>query len=356
MGILLDFQGQPLWLNASVFAVAAVIVWIAGTRVAHYADALATATGVGHAAVGLVLLAGITSLPEVAVSLSSAVTDSPSLAVNNLLGSIALQIALLAVADAVFGKDALTVVAGSSVVLLQVVMNILLLTLLAVALMVGDVAFLGAGAWSWSLLGLYVFAIWKISHSQDRHAWVANMSEGQRRRREERRKWRDQQASASAEESVKSLTWKLALGGLAILVAGYVLSRTGDALARQTGLGQSFVGAVLVAISTSLPELSSVLAAVKLRRLEMAISDIFGTNLFNVGLVFVVDIAWRGGPVINELGRFSQFASLLGALLAAIYMGGLIERQDRTVLRMGTDSAAVLVAYVAGLYFLYQLR
>ncbi|TFY96420.1 sodium:calcium antiporter [Ramlibacter rhizophilus] len=351
-----DFQDQSIGINAAIFAIAAVVVWIAGTRVARDADELATATGISHAAVGLVLLAGITSLPEVAVSLSSAVTDSPSLAVNNLLGSIAMQIALLAVADAVFGKAALTVVAGSSVVLLQVVMNILLLTLLAVAFMVGDVAFLGAGAWSWSLAGLYVFAIWKISHSQDRHAWVVNMTDAQRHKREERRKRREQEMADSQPGSIKSLAWKLALGGLAILVAGYVLSRTGDAIARQTGLGQSFVGAVLVAISTSLPELSSVLAAVKLKRLEMAISDIFGTNLFNVGLVFAVDVAWRGGPVINEVGKFSQFASLLGALLAAIYMGGLIERQDRTVARMGVDSAAVLVAYAAGLYFLYQMR
>ncbi|MEJ7930852.1 hypothetical protein WG922_12800 [Ramlibacter sp. AN1015] len=354
---LLDFSHRSLTTTLAVFAAAALVVWIAGTRVAAYADRVATVTGVGHAAVGLVLLAGITSLPEVAVSLSAAVSDTPALAVNNLLGSIAMQIAILAVADAVFGRQALTVIAGSSVVLLQVVLNVLLLLALAAALMVGDVPVLGAGAWSWALLLLYVFAIWKVSHSQDRHTWVANMSAGQRRKREEEKRRRTEQARARHEDdTLRALVVKLVAGGVAILVAGYVLSRTGDAIAQQTGLGQSFVGAVLVAVSTSLPELSSVIASVRLRQLEMAISDIFGTNLFNVGLVFAVDMAYQGEPVLNQVGRFSLFASLLGALLAALYLGGLIERRDRTVARMGVDSIAVLVAYFGGLAFLYQMR
>lgn len=92
------------------------------------------------------------------------------------------------------------------------------------------------------------------------------------------------------------------------------------------------------------------------RRYEMALADIFGTNLFNILLVFVADLVYQGGPALNEVGRFSLVASLLGALLAAVYLVGLIERRDKTIARMGVDSLAVMLLYLAGLAVLYRLR
>lgn len=355
----LDFQGFPLSANITLFCLAAVVVWIAGTRLARYADRIATITGIGHATIGLVLLAGITSLPEVAVSLTSALAGTPTLAVNNLLGGVAMQIAILAVADAIIGKQALTVIAGSPLILLQGTMNILMLVLFAAAVVAGDRPLLVAGAWSWGLLAMYSFSIWTISHSQGSQRWVVQKAQMQR----------DHQAHAGADgkgsgqaqdgagdEPLKPVLLRTALAGAAILVAGFLLSRTGDAIAQQTGLGRNFVGAVFMAVSTSLPEISTVFSAVKLHRYEMAISDIFGTGLFNVALVFFVDVVYAGGPVLNEVGQFSVFASLIGALLAAIYLVGLIERRDRTIARMGIDSFAVLAAYLGGLVLLYQLR
>jgi cation:H+ antiporter len=116
------------------------------------------------------------------------------------------------------------------------------------------------------------------------------------------------------------------------------------------------VGAVFLALSTSLPEISAVVAAVKLRRYEMAMSDIFGTGLFNVALVFVVDAVYGGPPVLNEVGRFSLLAAVTAAVLVCIYLAGLIERRDRTVARMGLDSLAVLLVYGGSLAILYHLR
>jgi cation:H+ antiporter len=351
----LDFHHKPLLTNAAVFAACAVLVWLAGWRIAAYADRFASATGIGHATVGMVVLAGLTSLPEIAVSLSAAVADTPQLAVNNLLGSIALQITLLALADALVGRQALTVVAGNSVVLLQATMNVLLLVLVALAVVIGDRPFLGAGAWTWTLGAAYALAIWTIANSGTRQAWVARRTEGQRR--EEAEGHDAQQAPPpSGDEPVKPIAMRLALAGAVILASGFLLSRTGEAIAEQSGLGNSFVGAVFVAVATSLPETSSVASSMRRRRYEMALADIFGTNLFNILLILAVDLLYQGGPALSETGRFSQVAALLGALLAAIFLVGLIERRDRTVLRMGIDSLAVIVCYLAGLFVLYLLR
>jgi cation:H+ antiporter len=156
--------------------------------------------------------------------------------------------------------------------------------------------------------------------------------------------------------SLRALVLRTSVGAAVILVAGFVLSRTGEAISAQTGLGQSMGGFLLVAVSTSLPEVSTVVASVRLRRYVMAVSDIFGTNLFNGGLLFVVDAVYRGGPVLNEVGSFAAFAALLGLAVSGIFMIGLLERRDRTVLRMGYDSFAALLVYLGGVVLLFRLQ
>lgn len=95
----------PLWLNLVLFVPAAALIGWAGARLERYADVLSRRTGMGQAFTGVLLLAGATSLPEVATTVSAIVViGNPSLAVHNLLGGVALQTALLAVADAATGR------------------------------------------------------------------------------------------------------------------------------------------------------------------------------------------------------------------------------------------------------------
>jgi cation:H+ antiporter len=112
---------------------------------------------------------------------------------------------------------------------------------------------------------------------------------------------------------------------------------------------------VLIGFATSLPELSTIVAALRLRRYEMAIGDIFGTNLFNIALIFLADVAYRGEPVLVHAGPFEAVASLLGLVLTGIFLLGLLERRDRTVLRMGDDSLSAIVVFAGGFALLYRL-
>lgn len=348
-----DFHTLPIWINAAVFAAAAGIVWFAGTRLAVYADILVERTKAGEAILGVVLLGGITSLPELAVSGTSAVAGNAELAVNNILGSVALQAALLAFADAAIGREALTSVIARPVVLLQATCAILILAFTAVGILVGDVPVLGVGAWTIGLFAFYVAAVWLINNAQSKLPWqptnvtahAANETDAS-----------DKPKTAAGRQSLSSLAVKIAGMAVLIIIAGYLLSHTGEGLADQTGLGASFERAVLVAIATSLPELSTVLSAVRLRRYEMAVSDIVGTNLFNVAIIFFVDLLYPGPPVLNQVGRFAAIGALLGIVITAFFLAGLIERRDRTVLRMGIDLLAVVVAYLGGVTILFFVR
>jgi cation:H+ antiporter len=93
-----------------------------------------------------------------------------------------------------------------------------------------------------------------------------------------------------------------------------------------------------------------------MRRYEMAIADVFGTNLFNMMIIVLVDALHPGQPVLVEVGPFAAFAALLAAILSLLFLVGMIERRNRTFLRMGVDSIVALVAYGAGIVVLYQLR
>lgn len=352
---MIDFAQLGLTANLAAFAVAAALVWLAGTRLAHYADAISNATGLGQAVIGIVLLAGVTSLPEIAATATAAVAGNAQLAVNNLFGSIALQVALLAVVDAFIGRRALTAVVPEPAVLLQGSLNVILISAAAAAMVVGDFGVLGIGLWAWGALFAYVACVFVLARAGGRRPWLA--ARGGRVDRgllaEQQRK---SAAAANGHAALRILVWKTVAVAAIILAAGFVLARSGEAIARETGLGQSFVGFVLVAFATSLPELSSAVSAARRGLYTMAISDIFGTNLINVALIFVVDLLDSGEPVLGRMGDFAVFGALLAIVVTGLFQAGLSERRDRSVLRMGYDSLLVLIVYAGGVALLYTLR
>jgi len=341
------FADLPLWITVAAFILAAGAVWVAGTRLSRYADAIAREFGIGQAVLGVILLGGVTSLPEIAVTGTAALGGNAALAVNNLLGGFAMQVTVLALADMAIRKSALTEAVPDPIVLLQGVLGIILVAGTLAGIGVGDIAFAGAGLWTWGLAALFVYCIRMVARAEDNPAWKV-IGEPPSSEIETDDPKRDL--------SRAQLLGATGLAALAILVMGYVLSTSGEALAERTGLGDSFFGAVFVAISTSLPEISTVLAAVRLGRYVMAASDIFGTNLFDIGVIFLVDLAYPGGAVLNEVGMFSIVAGLIGILVTAIYVAGLIERRDPALFGIGLDTYLVAATYLGGIALLFTLR
>jgi cation:H+ antiporter len=341
----MSFGDLPVWVNLALFAASAALVWFAGSRLARYADAIAAQTGIGREFLGLILLGGVTSLPELAVATTATLQGAPVLSINDVLGSASINILILAVADAMIGRNALTSMQSSPGVMLQGVICMALMSMVAGVSVIGDRPLFGIGIWSWLLLVSYIAAVRLMSKQYANDAWRAV-----RPHREPK--------STKSDKSTDSrrLIWMTVAAAAAILLGGFVLAQSGHALAEQTGLGVSFFGAIFLGFATSLPEVSTVIAAVRLRRYEMAISDVFGTNLFNVTIIVLVDALHPGGPVLVEAGKFAGFAALLALLLSAFYLIGMIERRDRTLLRMGFDSIAVVLAYIAGVAVLHQLR
>ncbi|HEY0873871.1 MAG TPA: hypothetical protein VGD94_10395 [Vicinamibacterales bacterium] len=335
---LWNAQDVPFWGNAAVFAGAGVIVWATGTRLARYVDGISGQTRLGHAVLGMLLLGTITSLPEVANVATSAVIGNPGLGINNLLGSAAINVLLLAIVDAFVGRDAATSVVVNPSTLMMGTLCTLLLIAVAAAVVVGDVPIFGVGLGAVLLCAASIVFFWMAAEYDKRAPWVVR-DRGARRRGE----------PGAVELSFAALVWRTAIASVIIFAAGYSLSQTGDAIAEQTGIGSGMVGFALIGIATSLPELSAITAAFRIRRYEMAFGQVLGTNFINLALILLSDLCFAGGPVINELGRFEVLSALLGATVTGVLVIGLLERRNPTVMRMGYDSLAIIVLFFCGL-------
>lgn len=345
----LDFQSLPFAVLVAAFLGAAALVWISGTRLAGYVSAFADQTGLSGPVAGMLLLGVITSSPEVATGGTAAWRGDVHLAAGDILGSISLQVVVIAIADAAIGKRALTSSLPSPALLLQANMGVILLVLTAVGVIVGDVAFLGIGAWPLALAILYLATPFLILAAERREGVPSRAAAVEVRER-------SRSPESGGDRGVAGLALRMAAAGAVIFVAGFVLSGAGGQIAARTGLGSSFFGLVFLAAATSLPELSSALGAARLNRADLAVGDILGSNMINLALLLMIDGLYRGPPVFNELRVGAAVSALLAAVLTLIFMMGLIERRNRSLLRMGYDSIAVLVVYAAGLGLLYQLR
>lgn len=344
---VLNFEQFSPGVNWAIFGGAAVIVYFAGSALAGCADVIAKRTGLNQAFVGVLLLGVATSLPEVATTITAAVIGNPRLVAANLFGGVAMQICILALVDVVSSRRALTGFTGQPILLFQGVMLLLLLAVaLAGAAAAEPIAYLGVGATPFLLLGGYLFTLYVSQASERAPRWQALDSA-----REPAEPEGDEYQGSNARLYTVTL-----LSCAAILLAGWGLAATGDVLAEQTGLGATFVGVALVAMSTSLPEISTTLGAVRRGNHEMAVANILGTNCLEVALFVLADAFYREGPILAAVDRASMFAAALGMIVTAIYLVGLLQRRERTVLRMGMDSLAVLVVYVGGLGVLYYLR
>lgn len=343
---LIDSTSNPLWLNAAIFIGAALVVWFAGGRLTRNLDAIAARLHLDRAFVGMLLLGGITSLPEVANVATASTMGNPALAVNNLLGSAAINVVLLALADAWVGRRAVTGIVARPSTMMMATLCMLVLISVALAVTLGDVELFGLGIGGLAVCAISIGSFRLATGYDARSPWSVDTGEGDETETKD---------DAGKSGSMGELWWRIILDGGLIFAAGFALSQTGDAIAQQTGMTSALVGFALIGLATSMPELSTILTALRLHRPEMAFGQVLGTNFINLSLLPLGDALFAGGPLINQLGSFEIVSALLGAILIGVFLVGLLEHRDRTVLKMGYDSAAVILLFALGLGLLATL-
>jgi cation:H+ antiporter len=341
----------PLAALIALFAAAAAVIWVAGIQLSNQTDVLATRLHLGSAMGGLILLAIATNLPEIAITVSAAISGDIGVAVGNILGGIAIQTVVLVALDAfgVSGRRPLMYRAASLVLVLEgaLVVSVLALVIAGSQLpqgliyaRVAPAALLIAALWVGGL-----FLLQRAGRSLPWHESGA-APDGQVRPRGHSQQKTENEATARGSSTAKSA---VLFGGAALLtlVAGVVLERSGDAIAGQVGLSGVLFGATVLAAATSLPELSTGLTSVRNGDFQLAVSDIFGGNAF-LPVLFLPASLISGKAVLPQAQHTDIYLTALAVLLTLVYMAGLLFRPGRRFARMGVDSLTVLILYLVG--------
>lgn len=361
-----QLSNYSVWINFAIFFAVSVVIWLAGTQLQGTADAIALRTGIQRAFVGVLMLSVATSLPETASVIGAVRTGDADLAVHALMGATITQMSLLVVADIVAcRRGALTHLSPRFLILFQGVGLVLLLVVAMAGMSAGPIVTVWRlDLWAVMIAVTYGAVIYWIYRMQTGDRWQPVgeysklLSEG-----EDGGVCIIEDLQAEQEEMCRFKAWKLrwivmlfVAMAVVVLAAGLSAALVAEVLAVQTGLGASFIGVTLLAFATSTPELAIVIASARQGAYSLAFSNIFGTNMYNVFLLVVAELFYAGGFIFQGVHRSAIFAAAMAAMIVCVYLWGLLEHENRTILRLGWDSAAVLVLFLGGYYVLYLLR
>lgn len=349
---MISLDTLPVYGLAAIFAGAAMLVWFAGTRLAMAGDEISERFNLAKEFVGLIFLATVTELPEIVTTVTAAQVNNAQLVLGNMFGGITMQTAILAVADIFAVRYALTSWPRKPTHALLAVLLIALLSVLLCVTMLGDFDLgPGIGLGAVLLSAGFPMVIYLLRAFDRKTSWAPiDLPDEQERHKSLRAQLRQPDKASNTVLLLRS-----GLYSLLIVTSGVALAISADLMADRTGLGASFIGVTLLAAATSLPELSTTLAAARIGAYTMAISNIFGSNLIMLALVLPADIAFRGGPILNHATTGAQLSIATGILVTAIYVAGLLIRRTPKVLGAGLDSWLVLAVYFGSIYALYQI-
>lgn len=345
----MELPSTSLVQSLFLFVACAAVVWVSGARLAYLADTLADRFKLAKSLMGLLVLSLATSLPEVATTLTAAVQQARDLVLNNLFGGIALQTAILAMSD-FWARGPITNYPRKANHALEATLLVFLLSVALVITNLGEtIVLFGVGLGSAFIAVAYAGAIWLLRRYDNTSDWVpVDLPDPE--------PLPFPAPFGLVDRSNRALVAQAMAASAAILIFGLLLVVFAERIAVQSGLGTGFIGVTLLAAATSLPELTTSITAVRIGAYTMAISNIFGSNLIMLVLVFPADILFRSGPILQNTSQTVSLALSFGIVVTAIYLTGLIVRRKPRIGAVGLDSILVLGAFLASLVAYFYAR
>jgi cation:H+ antiporter len=323
-----------VWIE---FLISAALITYAATQLAKYGDAIAIRTRMGGMLVGMLLLAGATSLPEVLTTISALYQGVPDLAAGNLFGSNMFNMFMLAILDLVhykhriLRKAAMKHALSGSLTVLMIALAVFFI-MADLPLQIGWV-----GADSLGMILVYFLGMSLIQAESRQHAGKL--------------------VEQPIPEGVPTLRRGVIGFGLAalalVIVTPWMVSSSAH-IAEITGLGATFVGTTLVAIVTSLPELVTTIAAARMGADDMAIGNLFGSNMFNMFALGLTDLFFLQGRFLSVIDPSFLVVGMIGLLMTVMGLIGNLARLERRFLFVELDALALMLTYVAATWLLYS--
>lgn len=327
-----------LWLQ---LAGAAGIILFAATFMASSADVIAIRTGLGRTFIGVVMLATATSLPELGTGVSSIVwLDEPDLAAGDAFGSNVFNLLIIGLLDFFWRNGPLLNRVSAGAVLIGA-LGILMIGLAGASIFLHQELDIATGSFisplSIAILGAFIASMWILYKSEQGND--------------------DADDEEEPDTSMQRAFVIYGLSATTVVVAAIWLANVGDGLADELNLERSFIGTQFLALSTSLPEFAASVAAIRLGAPELAISNVLGSNLFNMGFIlFMDDLVYLDGPVWEVVDPVHVFTAILAMLMTAIVLVALVTQERGRPGRFFTFEAVMLAGlYIGGSTLIFQI-
>lgn len=338
-----------LWIQ---LIAAAILILISSKYLVSSSAKIATKIGLGHTFVGIVLLATATSLPELATGISSiTLANAPDLAAGAAFGSNIVNLLIVAIADVMWPRGPM---------LASVSRGPIIVAILGIAIIL--IATLSTAIHHWTeildhwyisplsivlilffLLATYI--VYRIDNTNDDS---------------DNSKKQDKGAKNKFDYETKRAFAFYIISALCIIGTSIWLAEVGDRLAETLQWEESFVGTQFLAISTSLPELATTIAALRLGNPEMAVANLLGSNLFNMGFILFADeLALTGGSLWSSISISHVVTGLTGIFMTLIIVAALLIRQHHpksfSFKSVTTESSILIIVYIIASIALFYL-
>jgi cation:H+ antiporter len=327
------------------FMICSGVVVFSGIRLSRYGDVIAQKSGLGRLWIGVVLMASVTSLPELVTGISSVVLEhAPDIAVGDVVGSCVFNLLILAILDGMLGEKSLSARASKGHVL-SASFGILLLSVAAVGMLLRTIIIpVGwIGPYTFFFFFAYIIAM-RLIHGYEQREVREHASQA------------EESVNPYGNLSLKAAVGRYALHAVVVVIAAVFLPGIGVGIAAETGLGQTFVGTYLIALATSLPELVVSISAARAGAIDLAVGNVLGSNLFNMMILGIDDLFFVQGPLLS-FASMNHVVTLCTAIaMSAVAMIGIVYRSQRKTLFLAWDAFGILFFYGVGLFVQYQLR
>jgi len=277
----------------------------------------------------------VTSLPDFAATLTAAIDNRPNLAMSNVMGSMAVNLVFLAVADIVYRKANLEHAAASTVNLMLAGLLIVLLTLPLLAVFSPAMTFFNIHPVTPVIIVAYISGFHLVLRTKAKPMWFPRQT--------------CQTVADQPDEHHQgnlSSVWITFICMAALTgIAGWVLMESAKHIADQTGISETLMGGFFTALATSTPELVTTIVAIRIGALTLAVSNIFGTNCFNMLVVAAADVGYTQGSIYHDMAPVQVTWALVSILMTATLLLGMLRRETYGIGKIGFESALILAIY-----------
>lgn len=331
-----------VWLE---FIICAAIVVLAGTKLSKYGDAVAEKTSLSGAWVGLLLLATITSMPELVAGVSSvAIVEEPDLAIGMVMGSNLFNLMIIGILDIQYRHSPLLSVANKQHIL-SAGLCVLIIGIAGLGIFISN----DPGDWStnrFSIFSIILLVSYLIS---------LKVISGFEQRLEQEFLAKEAKSLNYDHISLRRTYMSFTAAAAVIIGASIWLATIGDDIAEETGWEASFVGSLFLAVISSLPELAVCTAALKLGAVDMAIADVLGSNMFNTGIIIAASDSFHSaGSILSASSSGLGWVAVIAIAMTGIVVLGILFPSKRKLFRIASWEVPVLIAlWVSGAFVLF---